>query len=279
MPKLVGILAKTQSKEALAAARKTYRVVKDSGLTPVPEAELSRTAKLAGGRPLNRMKVDLLITLGGDGTVLKAIRDLQNPQTPIFAVNLGRRGYLTEIEPEDFENSFSRWLKQDFQIEAQWCVSVSQNDRRIGNCLNEALLLPTVPDKMLSVDVSQGARRILKARADGFMVASPTGSTAHSFSAGGPVLETSLDVLALTLIAPLQPVRSLVVPADKKLRVSLDEPGPTATLVMDGNPVREIRHKQPLEMRKSSVSARFVRFGDTFLQRSLRRLASERENV
>ena len=279
MTKLVGILAKTQSKEALATARKTYRVITDSGLTPVPEAELSRTAKLPGGRPLNRMKVDLLITLGGDGTVLKAIQEMPNPQTPILAVNLGRRGYLTEIEPEDLEKSFTRWLKQDFQMEAQWCVSVNQNDRRIGNCLNEALLLPTVPDKMLNFDVSQSGRRIIKARADGFMVASTTGSTAHSFSAGGPVLETSLDVFALTLIAPLQPVKSIVVPADKKLRVSLEEPGPTATLVMDGNPVKEIRHRQPLEMRKSSVSARFVRFGDTFLQRGLRRLASERENV
>jgi NAD+ kinase len=279
MTKLVGILAKTQSKEALATARRTYRVITDSGLTPVPEVELSRTAKLAGGRPLNRMKVDLLITLGGDGTVLKAIQEMPNPQTPILAVNLGRRGYLTEIEPEDLERSFTRWLKQDFQMEAQWCVSVTQNDRRIGNCLNEALLLPTVPDKMLNFDVSQSGRRIIKARADGFMVASPTGSTAHSFSAGGPVLETSLDVFALTLIAPLQPVKSIVVPADKKLRVSLEEPGPTATLVMDGNPVKEIRHRQPLEMRKSSVSARFVRFGDTFLQRGLRRLASERENV
>jgi NAD+ kinase len=279
MTKLVGILAKTQSKEALATARRTFRVVTDSGLTPVPEAELSRTAKLAGGKPLNRMKVDLLITLGGDGTVLKAIQEMPNPQTPILAVNLGRRGYLTEIEPEDLEKSFGRWLKQDFQMEAQWCVSVSQNNRHIGNCLNEALLLPTVPDKMLNVDVSQSGKRIIKARADGFMVATPTGSTAHSFSAGGPVLETSLDVFAVTLIAPLQPVKSIVVPADKKIRVSLEAPGPTATLVMDGNPVKEIRHRQPLEMRKSSVSARFVRFGDTFLQRGLRRLASERENV
>jgi len=279
MTKLVGILAKKESKEALATARKTFRVITDSGLTPVPEAELSRTSKLAGGRPLNRMKVDLLITLGGDGTVLKAIQEMPNPQTPILAVNLGRRGYLTEIEPEDLEKSFTNWLKQDFQMEAQWCVAVSQNDRGIGNCLNEALLLPTVPDKMLNFDVSQSGKRIIKARADGFMVATPTGSTAHSFSAGGPVLETSLDVFALTLIAPLQPVKSIVVPADKKIRVSLEEPGPTATLVMDGNPVKEIRHGQPLEMRKSSVSARFVRFGDTFLQRGLRRLASERENV
>src|SRR5437773_12265511 len=98
MTKLVGILAKTQSKEALATARKTYRVVMDSGLTPVPEAGLSRTAKLPGRRPRNRMKVDLLITLGGDGTVLKAIQEMPKTQTPILAGSLGRTAYLPEIE-------------------------------------------------------------------------------------------------------------------------------------------------------------------------------------
>src|SRR5436853_7884407 len=110
------------------------------------------------------------------------------------------------------------------------------------------------------------------------MVATPTGSTAHSFSAGGPVLETSLDVVALTLIAPLQPVKSIVVPADRRITVSLEEPGPTATLVMDGNPVKEIRREQPLEMKKSSVSARVVLFGDTFLQRGLRGLSADRDD-
>src|SRR2546429_4114590 len=109
MTKLVGILAKTQSKEALATARKTYRVVMDSGLTPVPEAGLSRTAKLPGGRPLNRMKVDLLITLGGDGTVLKAIQEMPNPQTPILAVKPRRRGGLSQIEPEGPEKPFTWW--------------------------------------------------------------------------------------------------------------------------------------------------------------------------
>src|SRR5207247_9989809 len=163
MTKLVGILAKTQSKEALATARRAYRVIMDSGMTPVPEAELYRTAKRPTDRPINRMKVDLLITLGGDGTVLKAIQEMPNPQTPILAVNLGRRGYLTEIEPEDLEKSFTRWLKHDFQMEAQWCVSVSQNNSLIVNCLNEALLLPTVHDKLLNFDVSHSVRCLLKA--------------------------------------------------------------------------------------------------------------------
>jgi NAD+ kinase len=279
MPKRVGVVAKTESKDALGMAKRVYRTISDRGFTPVLERQLATTTRLGTGRPLKTMSVDLMVTLGGDGTVLKAVRDMPHSKTPILAVNLGRRGYLTEVEPEEFEESLGRWINGDFQVEEQWRVSVFQSGRGIGECLNEALLLPMTPDKMLNVAVTQSGKPIIRARADGFMVATPTGSTAHSFSAGGPVLETSLNVLVITLIAPLQPVRSLVVPADKKLVVSLEKPGPTATLVNDGNPVKQIGLEQRLEMKRSVNSARFVRFGDTFLQRSLRRLSSERENV
>ncbi len=278
MPKQIGVVAKTESKEALDMARKVYRRILDKAHTPILEQGLSRKFRLGNGRPLKTMSVDLMITLGGDGTVLKTVREMPSSKTPILAINLGRRGYLTEIEPDRFDESFGRWLSGDFQIEEQWRVAVSLNGHRIGDCLNEALLLPRTPDKMLNIEAIQHGRRIIKARADGFMVATPTGSTAHSFSAGGPVLETSLNVLVMTMIAPLQPVKSLVVPTDGKLTVRLEKPGPAARLVNDGNPVKQIGLGQALEFKKSVNSARFVRFGDTFLQRSLRRLASEREN-
>lgn len=278
MAKKVGVVAKTESKEALDIGKLAYDMIQEQRLTPVLEEELAHTLKLPGGRPLKGMAVDLLITIGGDGTVLKAVREMPDPQTPILAVNMGRRGYLTEVEPSQFEESFRKWLKGDFQLERQWRISVYHKNRLVGECLNEALLLPIPPEKMLNLDVSQSGRRIIKARADGFIVATPTGSTAHSFSAGGPVLETSLNVLSLALIAPLQPVKSLVVPADKRLRVRVADPGPSASLVIDGSPERKIAVGQLLDFKRSSTSACFVRFGDSFLQRSLRRLASEREN-
>lgn len=278
MSRLVGILAKTESRDALDTAKKVRQIVAERGLVPVVERALSESLRLEGGKPLRRMDVDLMITLGGDGTVLKAVREMPRLRTPILAVNHGRRGYLTEVEPNNFEECIDRWLGGRFQTEEQWLVAVFYRDHRIANCLNEGLLLPVTPDKMLNISVSQSGRRVLKARADGFIAATPTGSTAHSFSAGGPVLETSLDALVLTLIAPLQPVRSLVVPADKKLTVMLEKPGPAATFLADGNPVRQVSLGQSLELKKSSQSARFVRFDDTFLQRSLRRLSSEREN-
>lgn len=281
MAKKIGVIAKTPSKEALVVAKRVYRLLVDRSLTPVLEEGLAKSLRLQGGRSVKAMNVDLMITLGGDGTVLKAVREMPDAKTPILAVNLGRRGYLTEVEPDldKFEESFEKWLKGDFQIEEHWRVAVSQSGRHLGDCLNEALLLPGTLDKMVNVSVSQNGHRVIKARADGFMVATPTGSTAHSFSAGGPVLETSLDVLVLTMIAPLQPVRSLVVPANKNLTVTLEEPGPTAMLIIDGTPIKPIGLKQSIELRKSTKNTRFVRFGDTFLQRGLVRLSSERENA
>jgi NAD+ kinase len=224
------------------------------------------------------MEIELLVTLGGDGTVLKAAKEMLKPKTPILAVNMGRRGYLTEVEPSEFEAAFTKWEKGDYELEQQWKLSVLHQNRLLGDALNEALLLPTIPAKMLNLNLTIRGKRVFQARADGIIVSTPTGSTAHSFSAGGPVLETSMDSLSLTLIAPLQPVKSIVLPVKVGVQLRVVEPGPSANLVIDGRLEREIRIGQSLSFRKSGNSTFFVRFGDSFLQRSLRRLSSEREN-
>ena len=278
MSKAVGILAKRGSKEILSEARRIYKIVEQHGFRFVPDEDLGRTAKIPGGKPLRRMEIALLVTLGGDGTVLKAAKEMFKPKTPILAVNMGRRGYLTEVEPSEFETAFSKWEKGNYELEEQWKLSVFHKGQVVGEALNEALLLPTIPAKMLNLTIALGGKQVFQARADGIIVSTPTGSTAHSFSAGGPVLETSMDSVSLTLIAPLQPVKSIVVPVRAGVQLRVAEPGPSANLVVDGRLERETRVGQSLSFRKSVNSTFFVRFGDSFLQRSLRRLSSEREN-
>ena len=278
MPKVVGILAKKGSKEILTEARKIHKIIEQYGFRSVPDEEIGRSAKIPGSKPLRRMDIELLVTLGGDGTVLKAAKEMLKPKTPILAVNMGRRGYLTEVEPSEFEAAFTKWEKGDYELEQQWKLSVIHQNRLLGEALNEALLLPTIPAKMLNLNLTLRGKRVFQARADGIIVSTPTGSTAHSFSAGGPVLETSMDSVSLTLIAPLQPVKSIVVPVKAGVQLRVVEPGPSADLVIDGRFEREVRIGQSLSFRKSGNSTFFVRFGDSFLQRSLRRLSSEREN-
>jgi NAD+ kinase len=111
MPKEVGILAKKGSKEIITEARRIRKVIEEHGFRSVPDEDLGRSANIPGGKPLRRMEIMLLVTLGGDGTVLKAAKEMVKPKTPILAVNMGRRGYLTEVEPAEFETAFTKWEK------------------------------------------------------------------------------------------------------------------------------------------------------------------------
>ena len=273
----MGVFAKRDSVEILKAAEKICSTIQRHGLSVIPDETLAKNSGMPNGTPLKKMHVDLLVTVGGDGTVLKASHEIANPETPILAVNMGRRGYLTEVRPLEFEKALSRWMKGDFTLERSWKVSVKESDHIIGEGLNEAVLVPAIAGKMLSLSVKFDGRRLIIARADGLIVATPTGSTAHAFSAGGPVLESSLDALDLVFIAPLQPVRSLVVPANGRLHVMIGESGPAANLVVDGRLESKLEPGKTAEFSRSNHNAVFVRFGDTFLERSLKRLTSERE--
>jgi NAD+ kinase len=277
MTKIVGVVAKKDSKEIAQAGKQICETIRKQGLLAIPELALARAAKIQDGRLLSKINADLIVTLGGDGTVLKVARELRNPGTPILGVNMGQRGYLTEVDPEGFESALSKWAEKDFQLEKLWKVSVSINKQVIGEGLNEALMTPTIPAKMLRLEVSLGGRELFTVRADGLIVATPTGSTAHSFSAGGPVVDGSLNAFVMSFIAPLQPVKSLVVPSNRNMRVRLDKPGQDANLSIDGMLERRVGVGQSVLFRRSPSSASFVRFGDTFLQRSLRRLSPEKE--
>ena len=279
MPKRIGVVAKRGSEEIVAVARRVCDSIRNDGFSVEPELALGKRARIPGGKPIGQMRVDLIVTIGGDGTVLKAAREMRESDIPILGVNMGRRGYLTEVDPPEFDEALARWSRGDFQLEKQWKVSVFRGDKLLEEGLNEALITPSVPAKMLSLEVSLGARKFYSARADGMIVSTPTGSTAHSFSAGGPVIESSLNAFVLGFIAPLQPIHAIVVPASRTLQVKADRPSPDANVSIDGKVCGRLRLGESLTFRKSSKNTLFVRFGDSFLERSLRRLAGEKENV
>src|SRR5438093_5693875 len=182
MPKAVGILAKKGSKEILTEAKRIHKIIEQHGFRSVPDQDLGRSAKIPGGRHLRRMEIELLVTLGGDGTVLKAAKEMLKPKTPILAVNMGRRGYLTEVEPSEFETAFTKWEKGNYELEEQWKLSVLHRNQVVGEALNEALLLPTIPAKMLNFTLALGGKQVFQARADEIIVPTPPGPTAHVLS-------------------------------------------------------------------------------------------------
>jgi NAD+ kinase len=271
----VGIVSRVDEEGAMELAMRLYDHLLKAGIKAIPESDFARRKGLQGGRSLSNMgDVDLVVTVGGDGTVLKACMLLPNPETPILAINMGRRGYLTEVDPEDAIPAIDKCLRNECFIERHSKISIFVNDEYVIDALNDALIAPAIPSKMLTFEVYQDYQSIIKMRADALIVATPTGSTAHSLSAGGPIVDPSLNAFLLTFICPLDPVGSIVVSAEKELDIKVPSPAIKTVIIADGRYERELKQSSKISIRPSRHKAAFVRFQKPFFMKNLPNIAS-----
>jgi len=271
----VGIVSRVDEEGAMELAMRLYDHLLGAGIKAIPESDFARRKGLQGGRSLSNMgDVDLVVTVGGDGTVLKACMLLPNPETPILAINMGRRGYLTEVDPEDAIPAIDKCLRNECFIERHSKISIFVNDEYVIDALNDALIAPAIPSKMLTFEVYQDYQSIIKMRADALIVATPTGSTAHSLSAGGPIVDPSLNAFLLTFICPLDPVGSIVVSAEKELDIKVPSPAIKTVIIADGRYERELKQSSKISIRPSRHKAAFVRFQKPFFMKNLPNIVS-----
>jgi len=275
--KNAGIVPRLDSEDALALAVHLCEYLGSKKINVLPEIEFARLKRIKGGTSLSDMNVDLIVTIGGDGTVLKTSMSIPRPETPILAVNMGRRGYLTEVEPEDTLKALSECLLGRHRLEEHAKISVYFEDKMLTDGLNEVLITPSPSWKMLHFEVKHGGRKLVEKRADGMIIATPTGSTAHALSAGGPILETSIEAFAVVFICPSDHVRSLVVSSLADLEIKLADPKARAIVTVDGRYTKQLSPTGSILVRKSKNKAIFVRLDSSFLSRSLSRPKLERE--
>jgi NAD+ kinase len=217
---------------------------------------------------------DLAVSLGGDGTMLRTVHLTIGKQIPVLGVNLGRMGYLTEVDPSAIEAAFTRYLEGDYQIDERMMLDVvvdpAGGERASFAALNEAIVEKTAPGHTIRVEVAIGGQRFLTYVADGLLVCTPTGSTAYNLSARGPVVSPLLDAVVLTPIAPhLVFDRSLVLSPAEPLRITLLE-GRDATLVLDGGTVLPLKAGAAVTCRAGTQRARLVTFGESSFHSILR---------
>ncbi|MGQ9543762.1 MAG: NAD(+)/NADH kinase [Candidatus Bathyarchaeia archaeon] len=268
MFKTVGIVSRLDSEGALGLALKLRKYLSSERLTVTPEVEFARLKNLEGGVPLSKMEADLIVTVGGDGTVLKTSMGIPRSETPILAVNMGRRGYLTEVEPENAVKALKECLLGKYRLEEHAKISAYVEGKRLVDSLNEVLITPANSWKMLTFEVDREGRRLIEQRADGLIVATPTGSTAHAFSAGGPILERGLDAFILAFICPSEYVRSMVVSSLETLQVKVKGPKVKVVVTVDGRYIKQLPPDEPLTIERSKNKAVFVRFDSPLLSRS-----------
>ena len=215
------------------------------------------------GRPALPRGARLLITLGGDGTLLSAARLAVERDVPVLGVNLGRLGFLTELEVDELCSGLERFLAGDYRIDARTLIEVAleRDGRRIKRTLglNEVVVQRAAEDGLVRLRLMVDGQEIGQIDADGVIVATATGSTAYALAAGGPVLDPTIEDLVLVPMSPFAlTVRPIVLPPRRGVTVEL--PRSNAVASIDGGPVWRLRPDDRVRVAGYGRHLRMVRF-------------------
>jgi NAD+ kinase len=271
--KSVGLVARFDKKNAIKLAEDLAKHLKERGLEVYIEDTLTKKAGMRERAiPLGLMKTDFIITIGGDGTILRTCLSIPKPEPPILAINMGVRGFLTEVEPKHALAAVDKCLNGEFKIEKCMKISITADGVKFPDALNEVVISADEPAELLYTRILKEKEPIIKCQADGLMVATQTGSTGYSLSAGGPVLDLDLNAFVLTPICPLSVFHPIVFSANSNLTIEVDKPRRMQVLV-DGKYRQLISSKLPrLTVTRSKYDTSFIRFRENFYHRLRSRL-------
>ena len=224
-------------------------------------------------------QIDALVTLGGDGTLLRGARFLNGLPVPILGINLGRLGFLTSCSGDEFESGIRRLAAGDYTSEARmalWSAALDSEGHERGNwlSLNDVVLHKGGFARVVKFSVYVDDELIGSYSADGLVLSTPTGSTGYSLSAGGPIVVPTFESIVLTPVSPhTLAMRPLVLPPNVEVRVRGDD-GPAELLVtIDGQVGTTFTGGETLVVRRASNPVHIVRFtGTTFFSRMRRKL-------
>ena len=268
MFKSAGIVARYDRENALQLAEKIAVYLNSKGLKVFIEDTLADKIKTqVEVVPLKEMKTDFIITIGGDGTILRTCLNSPKPEPPILGINMGARGFLTEVEPNEACKAVDRILINEYRIEKCTKLSAKIDDVILPDALNDVVISAGEPSKILYTEICKDGKPILKCQADGLIVATQTGATGYSLSAGGPVLDKKVDAILITPICSLTVFKSLVFPTESEITLNVIRPK-TMFIMIDGN-YHYMKSDQGLTVKvtKSKNVSSFIRFENDFYDR------------
>jgi NAD+ kinase len=210
--------------------------------------------------------LDLVVVLGGDGTLLRALGLVLEAEVPVLGVNVGRLGFLTEVEPDGLRSALEAVWAGRYQVERRTTLAVRVHlDGHVISedvAVNDVVFEKAARERLAGLAVYLGEGLFTRYAADGIIVATPTGSTAYSFSANGPIVSPRLEALLLTPIAPHMVFnRSLVLHPDESIRLEVLAESPPVVESVDGRAVRELPPGALIEVCRGTHPALLVRTG------------------
>ena len=267
--KTVGIVAKRNRPEALEIGTTLTRWLRDRRKKVVAEAA---AAEAIGAETVSREdlvhRADLIVVLGGDGTLLGIARRVGKRETPILGINLGGLGFLTEASIDDAKQALERVLDGDYEtdrritLEAEVCRGSGRSAEIIHRFLavNDVVFNRKPTAGMLQLEVTAQGERFCEYRSDGLIISTPTGSTAYALSAGGPIVYPSLGVLVLAPICPhTLSNRPVVLPDSFEIEVHVKSSDHESTLIIDGQEPAELDAASYVRIRRGRYVVVLIR--------------------
>jgi NAD+ kinase len=226
----------------------------DGDVTVVSDAELTQRA-------------DAVVSLGGDGTMLGALRLVARRPVPVLGVNLGNLGFLVEIEPEDLPAALDRLERSDFTIEQHSALWLGADGDEVV-AFNDLALVRVPGDGVVEATLAVGGQRMGRYRCDGLVMSTSIGSTAYAYSAGGPVVSPALDAVVVAALAPMAGIsRPMITAADEPLRLTLQEGSGSPAIEVDGTMLRRTDPGEALDVRLALGCGQVVRLDSDRHQR------------
>ena len=265
----IGVHANPHKAKALDLARHLVSLVGNRAEVVASKETSELVPELSrGSEPLSRLRVDVLVALGGDGTFLYA---LQRSPAPILPVNAGTVGFLAEVDGDnrtDFEGAVERLLRGAYFLEERMRIATQVGELHLADATNEVVIHTSQVAKMRQFEIGIDRKPVGRLRADGIIVATPTGSTSYAMSALGPVIEPTLDAMVITALAPFQTApRAVIVEPSHTVSVRLVAPVKDAVVVVDGQSETRLPGGSQVLCYRSPRKAVFVRFASRYFPR------------
>ena len=257
-PKTIGLIAHTGKPGAAELVRQLQAEFEDAGLNVRVEIETAALIGAKNGRTIAQLgaETDLLVVLGGDGTILSVVSGLKKVTKPIFGINIGSLGFLTCLNSSAYRDAVSSIVSGKFALSERALLSVEimKAGKRLQamDALNDAVISRGEISRLIRLRTRVNGEALTEFNADGLVVATPTGSTAYSLSAGGPILEPQSGVFVITPICPhVLTNRSLIVGDRSVIEVEPSDPDFPVYLTVDGRSPVQLEFGSIVSIRRS----------------------------